>query len=210
LHPVHERRSRPQDRPTDASRWVYQPPPFTGILDARTMNHLGIKLGRVSAAIVLALLAGCGGPDGPPPRTLTTLDAQGMTMPGNATGSLFAGTYVVTASTLDACRCRSGSCANFHAKTGGVTVAMETDGTLTLNSVCKGGVNSDGTFWCGESDTMPGGTIDVAISTGTFTTSNGQPSGFQALEEITVVTSLAGQPQDCDLRGNATARFVGP
>jgi hypothetical protein len=176
------------------------------VRDVRTNGRIDIV--GACAAVALALLASCGA-DGPPPRTLTTADVAGMP-PGSATGSTFSGTYVVTAAALDACVCRTGSCATFHGMTGGVTVAVETDGKLTLNTDCVGGVDADGTFWCGGTTSVPEN-LQIGVNNGKFTTNAaGMPTGFQSTEELTIVATIGPQNFDCDLRGHATARFAGP
>jgi hypothetical protein len=69
-------------------------------------------LAGLCGALALACVASCGG-DGPPPKTLSHADVVGM-LPGNATGTTFSGTYVVTAASLDGCHCRVGNCGTFH------------------------------------------------------------------------------------------------
>jgi hypothetical protein len=159
--------------------------------------------GFVAAAI--ALLVSCGGEAGPAPRTLTTPDVTGM-LPGNATGTSFSGSYNMRASQLEACRCRSGSCASIIPLTGDTHMVVQADGQLTLGS-CVGGVNSDGTFWCGGQDVNQDSLV-LMVDQGTFKVSGGVVTGYEVTQELTLV--LSPDHLDCDLRGHLTDDRVGP
>jgi hypothetical protein len=171
------------------------------------IGSFGTKVLSACAGLGLSWLAGCDG-SGVEPRTLTAADIQGMMMPGNAMGTAFSGTYATTAASIDGCRCRTGSCASFHPLPSSIAAIDQEDGVLTLNGDCVGGVNSDGTFWCAASESVPGG-VNHGINTGSFTMSGGTPTGMQVTEEITLAQPIDGVLHDCDLRAHATARFVG-
>ena len=171
------------------------------------MRRARVGMGAVGAIVVAAVLPSCGG-DGPsaPVRTLTSADVMGMPA-GNATGATFSGIYVVTAASLDGCSCRSGSCATIHAVTGTLTMVVQADGMLTINADCVGGVDADGSFWCGGQSSVADG-VTLGISKGTFLVSSGKPTGLEVTQEETLVATIDGVPTDCDFRGHATARLA--
>jgi hypothetical protein len=169
-----------------------------------------LKIETICAAAALALLASWGGGGGPPPRTITNDDIQAMMKPGDATGMLFSGTYVVTNSTIDACQCRSGTCLQFHPRTGSVSMFVEQDGTLTLDNNCTGGVDADGKFWCGGQQPEPGGGVTLAVATGTFLLGGAAPTGLEMTEELTIAATIGATNFDCDLRGHAVAAIARP
>jgi hypothetical protein len=160
---------------------------------------------RVCAAAALALLASCG--DGLPTRQLTPADVEGMG-PGNATGTLFSGTYVLTSGGLDACRCRVGGCDAFSSQLGGITTVVQVDGQLTLNGNCTGGVDADGKLWCGGKVEPPQGGVVLGINEGEFLLDAGKPIGLEATQEETVTATIDGRALDCDLRAHAVARLA--
>lgn len=156
-------------------------------------------------ALVLTLLGACGSEI--ELRTLTQSDVTGMT-PGNATGTTFSGTYVVDAATIDGCRCRSGSCRDLHARTGAVITAEQQGGALSISG-CLGGVNEDGTFWCGGAKS-DGDQFEFAVNTGKFTVTAGTPTRVDVESENTVVASVGGLGLDCDFKSHGSARFLAP
>jgi hypothetical protein len=157
-------------------------------------------------ALVLTLLSACGSEV--ELRTLTQSDVTGMTA-GNATGTTFSGTYVVDSAALDGCRCRSGSCREFHAQTGSTLTVQQQDGAFSVNGDCVGGVNEDGTFWCGGAKS-DGVQFEFGANTGKFTATAGNPSRLDVETETTVVTSIGGLQLDCDIKGHGSARFLAP
>jgi hypothetical protein len=100
------------------------------------MGRARVRIGAVGAIVAASVLASCDG-DGSsvPLRTLTSADVTGMPA-GNATGTIFSGSYVVTTASLDGCSCRSGSCATIRAVTGALTIVVQAGGMLTLNANC--------------------------------------------------------------------------
>lgn len=153
---------------------------------------------------MLTLLGACGSEV--ELRTLTQSDVTGMTA-GNATGTTFSGTYVVDAATIDGCRCRAGSCREFHAQTGATFAVEQRGGALSINNECAGGVNEDGTFWCGGSK-ADGIQFEFGINMGRFKT--GSPARVDVESETTVVASVGGLRLDCDFKAHASARFLAP
>lgn len=160
-------------------------------------------------AVVVALLMSCGGegPEGPPPRTLTTPDVTGM-LPGNATGTSFSGTYFVARGRIEACHCRSGTCSRFTPLIGASNMIVQEDGRLTISPDCVGGVNSDGTFWCGAQTGTSNVSLQLIVDQGTFIVSGGVTTGIEMTQELTVVLSPA--QTDCDVRGHVTFALAPP
>jgi hypothetical protein len=164
------------------------------------------------ALLVLAVggivLVGCG--DGEL-RTLSPSDVVGIP-PGNATGSLFAGHYMLTRVWKGPCRCRVGTCGTITIDAGpGTVTVMQTDGTMQYRNdaanaaPCDGGIDSDGSFVCGQSQIAAAGS-SYSLTTGQFALANGQPASFSGLSESTLV--LPGL--DCDLQIGAEAAYLGP
>lgn len=151
---------------------------------------------------------GCGAGDEDDLTTLTLADVSGM-QPGNAVGSVFAGTYTSRTTQIDACRCRTGSCATIQPRTGVSRVVAQTDGTFTLDpgggNACIGGIDGDGKFWCGYS-WVRGGGAELSRQRGTFTLGSGAPTGFEIVAELTA----AAPGFDCDLQVTSTHEYVGP
>jgi hypothetical protein len=149
------------------------------------------------------LFAACGG-SSPDLRTLTEADVTGM-VAGNAKGSTFAGIYMVDSSSVTACRCRSGTCREVRPQVGATFAVEQQDGALTISG-CLGGVNEDGTFWCGgaakQADT------EFTLNSGTFTVVAELPSRVDVVSETTFVTGF-GAPFDCDFQGRSSARYLG-
>jgi len=144
-------------------------------------------------------------------RTLSESDVVGISA-GDATGSLFAGHYMLTGTWKGACRCRVGSCATITIDAGpGSLRVMQTDGGLqyrndAANAVaCDGGINSDGSFACGQVQSAVGGSF-YALTTGRFALANGQSPTMSGLTESTTVLPAL----DCDLQVGFEATYLGP
>jgi hypothetical protein len=157
---------------------------------------------RVTVVFVATFVAACdsGGDFGPAPPTLTRQDVENLP-PGDATGPTFTGVYRSIRERVVGCRCRVGNCSLIHAVVGedvtvnqfGGTVMIIGDGNLTLN----GGVNQNGTFWCGGFDEVgdySGGYVRV---TGTFMPAGAQPTTIEISSDRTA-KSLRGSPSDYD------------
>jgi hypothetical protein len=76
-----------------------------------------------------------------------------------------------------------------------------------MNGTCVGGVNADGTFWCGGQAVVLDG-VALTVSSGVFGTSGGAPTGFDTTSELTIVATIDGVASDCDVRGHGTGRFA--
>jgi hypothetical protein len=148
----------------------------------------------------------CGGSD-VALRTLAHDDVIGMTA-GNAHGTTFSGTYVVTGGSIEGCRCRAGDCSTFRAQTGAAVTVAQQDGAVDVNH-CLGGINEDGTFWCGADSQAPGN-IQFTVNSGTIALAAGKPVSLRSTIETTLVATIGGRSFDCDLRSSGTARFVAP
>ena len=165
---------------------------------------------RGALALVMAVggivSVGCGD-DGL--RTLSQSDVVGIP-PGDATGSLFAGQYMLTRAWKGPCRCRVGSCATLNLGLGTATV-IQTDGTLQMRNndagavTCDGGINSDGSFVCGQVES-DGVVLSYSLTTGQIRLANGQPASMSGIAETTAV--LPGF--DCDLQVGFEATYLGP
>lgn len=142
-------------------------------------------------------------------RTLSQSDVVGIPA-GDATGSLFAGQYMLTRAWKGPCRCRAGSCATLNLGLGSATL-MQTDGALQLLNnnpgavSCDGGIDSDGSFVCGQVQES-GGASSFSLTTGQVALANGQPASMSGISEST--TALPGF--DCDLQVGFEATYLGP
>ena len=144
-------------------------------------------------------------------RTLSQSDVAGVP-PGDGTGSLFAGHYMLTGAWKGSCRCRVGSCATITIDAGpGTVTVMQTDGALQYRNdaangvACEGGINSDGSFACGQAQSAAGGS-SYSLTTGRFALANGQPASMSGLSESTTVLPAL----DCDLQVGFEATYLGP
>jgi hypothetical protein len=161
---------------------------------------------RAWIVVVLATLVGCGGPD---LRTLTRDDVS-VVPTGDAIGMQFSGEYVVTANRIEACRCRTGSCAVLVGNVGGLGAMVQMDGSLqyvdpATSQGAPGGVNADGSFhlvYLVETT----GNIQYGLLDGRFTLSAGAPVSFEAIQQATGVNGGF----NCDIRTAVTAAYVGP
>ena len=145
------------------------------------------------------------------PRRITAADIVPIT-PGTATGSVFAGDYIITGGLVEGCNCRLGSCATIHVLIGTALSVSQTDGTLeiataTSPGVCTGAADSDGKFRCNGEIVQPGD-VEYTVASGRIQSANGQPSFLTETEETTATVQDAGI--DCDIRGTATAHYSGP
>lgn len=163
-------------------------------------------------ALSMLVAIGCGGGDGsggPPPRTITAADVTPIP-PGTAIGALFAGDYVVTGGSVEACYCRIGSCGTVRVLVGTTLTLVETDGALQIttgssSNPCAGGIDDDGSFTC-NGQVVEAGDIQYAVASGKVLTANGQPVSLHDTEEVTA--AITGF--DCDFRGTLTAQYSGP
>jgi hypothetical protein len=142
-------------------------------------------------------------------RTLSRSDVVGIP-PGDAIGALFAGQYTLTRAWQGPCRCRVGSCATLNLGLGAATVT-QTDGTLQLRNndptavTCEGGVDSDGSFVCGQVQES-GGAFSYALTTGQIALANGQPASMSGVSESTAM--IPGL--ECDFQVGFEATYLGP
>jgi len=153
------------------------------------------------------------GCDGDALRTLSRGDVVGIP-PGDATGSLFSGQYVLTVHRAEACRCRVGSCSGFTFSEGQPVLFMQADGFLSMtdplmSATAQGGVDADGHFWVGALREQPGDTQYTLVQ-GDFVLSGGAPGSMSGTQEMTITTQPVSRPLDCDLRIRIAASFVGP
>ena len=162
------------------------------------------------ALLILVALLGCEA--GEPLRTLDSADVTGLPT-GTAMGTAFSGAYVIASGGVASCRCRVGSCAGISVNIGATILAAEQDGSLTMTqpdgSVCLGGIDADGRFWCGNAmeQTNASGYL---LSDGMIIVANGQPVTANMTDEVTIKASTNGIVGDCDFRMVATLRFEGP
>ncbi len=158
---------------------------------------------------LLGFALGCA--DGGLP-TLTDKDVTGIPA-GNALGTTYSGMYSLITSHLAACRCRAAvDCAALQPGGGGTFTVVEQDGLLSIDAPpCNGGVNRDGSFRCGTRTDGSTGTIAYAAAEGGFGSTNGRPSTFQAVENVsTFTTNGLVTSWTCDIRLFVTAVFVSP
>ena len=143
------------------------------------------------------------------PRTLTREDVAALP-PGSASGSVFAGTYLVREAQIEACACRAGTCQPFHALSGASSVVTQNDGALasTGSGLCTGGIDEDGRYWCGEAEQSATSTI-FGREEGTFELIDGMPTWKKFTVETTAVMTLSGVVHDCDVRASGTAQYMG-
>jgi hypothetical protein len=165
-----------------------------------------LRLRMISILLPAALLASCGGSSADV-RSLVAQDVEGQAT-GNAKGTVFAGTYVVDTASIDGCRCRAGSCSGFHTQPGATFKVQEQDGSFTINS-CHGGINDDGTFWCGGVLNQPG-VVQINLNSGQIVLVAGKPSRADVATEMTMVQTIDGVHYDCDVKTHGTARFLVP
>lgn len=150
--------------------------------------------------LAIAVL-GCGG--GSSAKMVTAADVQNIP-PGNRTGTALSGDCVVTSTSVEDCRCRTGTCPIVSAPSGGTLVVFEQDGKLQITGASgeldTGGVNADNTFSVGGSSLVPygQGTIDELVS-GSFDVSNGVPTGMHVVDDETVTATSTGSSYDCDV-----------
>ena len=165
--------------------------------------------------VLVGSMVACGGcDDGPSLATLSRGDVVGMPA-GNAIGATVSGWYTTVAGSYDACRCRVGRCSFIHATVGEMLLLTQQDGVLTMlpygdDFEFAGGINQDGEFWFGGAGEQPG-LIQNSRAHGRVMLANGQPLGFQATVESTVIASaaVADIDLDCDTLASMTADFVG-
>jgi hypothetical protein len=159
------------------------------------------------ASVVGGLVSsGCG--DGAL-RTLSEADVTGIP-PGNASGALFSGRYALTRAWKEACRCRSGSCAEVTIDPdAGILTLVQDDGMFTSSTdtqpgvTCDGAINSDGSFICGQVAGSP--PVSYSLTTGEIALANGQPTTMKGSSETT--TFLPGF--ECDLQIGFDGSFIG-
>ncbi|HEY7374967.1 MAG TPA: hypothetical protein VIF57_22585 [Polyangia bacterium] len=164
---------------------------------------------RATAFVLGAVLVAIGCDNGP--RRITAADIVPIA-PGTATGSLFAGEYVITSGLVEGCNCRLGNCATIRVLIGTTITVAQTDGTLQLatatsTGVCTGAVDGDGTFHCNGALVQPGD-VEYTVASGRIQSANGQPTYLTETQELTATVQDAAI--DCDIRGTATAQYSGP
>jgi hypothetical protein len=72
-----------------------------------------------------------------------------------------------------------------------------------------GGIDTDGTFWCGGYREAPGDNV-YEREDGVVSVANGQPTGFMVTDQQTLVGSGSSGNYDCDVRVKAVAEYVSP
>lgn len=138
--------------------------------------------------------------------------------PGDAVGSLFAGTYGLTAFHVDGCHCRSGGvafCLSLMAAGQEVRVT-QTDGRVMLGDA-TGAVDANGNFVATQRAPLtdpisgqPSGE-SFANSRGAFARAGASGMVLGVTSDATVAGTLNGSPIDCDVRTAARAvRVQGP
>jgi hypothetical protein len=80
--------------------------------------------------------------------------------------------------------------------------------TTADGSVCTGGIDSEGTFWCGGAVEQTD-VSEYTLSKGWIATANGQPTTASMTAELTLKISTNGVVSDCDIRVGARLRFEG-
>lgn len=155
--------------------------------------------------------AGCStGGEGSDLHTFTRPDVIGMPR-GNASGTTFSGSYLITRATLGACRCRVGSCGGVRPMPGGVATITQQDGLFTfdLGTVCTGGADQDGSCWCGAALEEPENVAYGALE-GKISVVNGRPTSIAFTIDQTGTATVNGRNYDCDFRSTWEATFQGP
>ena len=105
---------------------------------------------------------------------------------------------------VDTCVCRIGTCAELSYDAWWIIGVSERDGTLAMSRTrgdgralpCGGGIDADGTFWCGADKDG-----SLFLLKGQIGMVDGVPTTL-SLDETQVIrmTDVAGERFDCDLR----------
>jgi len=135
---------------------------------------------------------------------------------------MLSGSYLVVRDSIEGCDCRVGSCSNVHGESeiGATQVVTQQDGALSLvdsgyrtNTPLLGGVDADNKFSVGGGLEIPsylGQGVTYSLRTGTFSVSDGVPTGMEYTIDSSITGSVTDVSYDCDIHSSGSTRYEGP
>lgn len=160
--------------------------------------------------LLLAVMVGCGEADeGEVQKTLARVDVENLPA-GDAKGSTFSGIFIVDESDLLGCRCRVGSCADWHEDDLATLRLTQTDGGLSIHwlgryeeTTYNGGVDADGSFEVGSFRQTERSRVYSVLS-GKIVAQK----SINAHSRNTYIGRVGGKDEDCDFSGKLTISYV--
>jgi hypothetical protein len=160
------------------------------------MTERTSRCGRwwITVAATLGLLAASCGGDGS--RRLTATDVTGLP-PGDASGTSFAGHYLITAGKIEDCACSrpDNYCSTARVNVGRTIAVTQNGGSMTAvfdmvpDLLYAGGVNADGTYRLGAAIDKPGTLEYLAMQGHIRSSAGGAPTGMDTTQELFAETT---------------------